>query len=260
MTAKTIRLKGTLKENTNKSFRISTRIYHIINRNTDVEKYPVIISNFNRLEYLQMQVDWLKRCGLQNIHIIDNASTYEPLLKYYKHVPATVYLLDRNIGHEALWRTHIFQRLGKYFHVYTDPDVLPGENTPDDFMYYFKSLLDKYPEIDKVGFGLKYDDIPDHYPKKAEVVKWESAFYADCIERSVYKARIDTTFALYRPGAAFQCWEKTLRTGEPYMIRHMPWYEDPANMNEESVYYREHISKVSTWYKAIEGDNKQYEL
>ena len=255
---KRIQLKATLSENVNKSFRICTRAYHIINRNTEVRKYPVIINNFNRLEWLEQQIDWLCRIGQKNIHIIDNGSTYEPLLKFYKKVHATIYFLDRNVGHEALWRTHIFQRLGKYYHVYTDPDVLPDESTPDDCMFYFKEILDRYPAIKKVGFGLRTDDIPNHYPKKDEVIKWENSLLDNEIEKGLFKSKIDTTFALYRPGAAFQCWEETLRTGTPYLLRHMPWYEDPGNLSVESKYYLENASSASSWYKAVAGENLQY--
>jgi hypothetical protein len=255
---KQVKLKATLSENVNKLFRVETKLYHIIHKNHDVKKYPIIINNFNRLEYLQQQIEWLLKVGQKNIHIIDNASSYEPLLKFYKKAPATIYMLDRNVGHESYWRTHLYQRFGKYYHVYTDPDVLPDANTPDDFMYYFKSLLDKYDNIQKVGFGLRLDDIPDHYPKKKEVIDWETTLYKEEIEPHVYKSKIDTTFALYKPSAFLQCWDTTLRTGAPYMLKHMPWYEDPANENEETKHYINTINAASSWYKTLSGEDDRY--
>lgn len=255
---KQINIKATLTENVNKGFRIETKFYHIIHKHHEVKRYPIIINNFNRLEYLQQQIEWLLRAGQTNLHIIDNASTYEPLLKYYKKVPATIYMLDKNVGHESFWRTHLHQRFGKYYHVYTDPDVLPDENTPTDFMYYFKSLLDKYPTIKKVGFGLRINDLPDHYPKKMEVINWESKMYQHEIEPALYKSKIDTTFALYRPNAFSQCWENTLRTGDPYTLRHMPWYEDPSKLNEETKHYIKTTGVASSWYKTIIGEDKRY--
>lgn len=255
---KQINMKATLTENVNKGFRIKTKFYHIIHKHYEVRRYPIIINNFNRLEYLQQQIEWLLKAGQTNLHIIDNASSYEPLLKYYKKVPATIYMLDKNGGHESFWKTHLHQRFGKYYHVYTDPDVLPDENTPTDFMYYFKSLLDKYPQIQKVGFGLRINDLPDHYPKKMEVINWESKMYENEIEPAVYKSKIDTTFALYRPGAFLQCWENTLRTGDPYTLRHMPWYEDPSKLNEETKHYIKTTGVASSWYKTIMGEDKRY--
>ncbi len=256
---KQINIKATLSENVNKVFRVKTKFYHIIHKHHEVKRYPIIINNFNRLKYLQQQIEWLLKAGQTNLHIIDNASTYEPLLRYYKTVPATVYMLDRNVGHESFWRTHLHQRFGKYYHVYTDPDVLPDESTPTDFMYYFKSLLDKYPTIKKVGFGLRINDLPDYYPKKQEVINWESKMYEDEIEPGVYKSKIDTTFSLYRPGTFLQCWENTLRTGDPYTLRHMPWYEDQSKLNEETKFYMQEATSASSWYSSLKGATEIYE-
>ena len=255
--SKQVKIKATLSENVNKLFRLETKLYHIIIKNNDLKKYPIIINNFNRLEWLQQQIDWLQSVGQKNIHIIDNASTYQPLLNYYKKVPATVYLLDKNVGHESFWKTHLHQRFGKYYHVYTDPDVLPDENTPTDFMSYFKNILDKYPQIQKVGFGLQYNNLPDYYNQKEEVVKWESQFYENPVEPNIYKSKIDTTFAMYRPGAAYQCWGQTLRTGNPYMLCHMPWYEDSNNLSKESQYYLQYVNACSSW---IENDKLDYKI
>lgn len=255
---KQINIKATLSENVNKAFRIKTKLYHIIHKHHDVKRYPIIINNFNRLEYLQQQIEWLLKVGQTNLHIIDNASTYEPLLRYYKTVPATVYMLDKNVGHESFWRTHLVQRFGSYYHVYTDPDVLPDENTPTDFMYHFKDILDRYPAVKKVGFGLHYDNLPDHYVQKEEVIKWEMQFYENAVEPNIYKASIDTTFALYRPGARRQCWDETLRTGDNYMLRHMPWYEDSKNLSAESNYYLQVASAASSWYENSKTGNKIY--
>ncbi|MBC7389868.1 MAG: glycosyltransferase family 2 protein [Opitutaceae bacterium] len=256
---KQINIKATLSENVNKVFRVKTKFYHIIHKHHEVKRYPIIINNFNRLEYLQQQIEWLLKAGQTNLHIVDNGSTYEPLLRYYKTVPATVYKLDRNVGHESFWRTHLHQRFGRYYHVYTDPDVLPDENTPTDFMYYFKSLLDKYPTIKKVGFGLITNDLPDHYSKKEEVITWEKQFTADEIEPGVYRSKIDTTFAMYRPGAFMQCWENTLRTGNPYLLHHKPWYEDPAKADEETRYYMEQATAASSWYNSLKKSSSPYE-
>lgn len=251
--SRTYLLKANLTKKVNTRFRIWTRAYHIIHKNRDVAKFPIIINNFNRLEWLQQQIEWLLSIGQKNIHVIDNASTYSPLLKYYKKMPATVYMLDRNIGHEALWRTHVFQRLGRYYYVYTDPDVLPTEETPDDFMYYFMDVLKRYPQMDKVGFGLKFDDLPDYYPRKKEVIAWEQGLLKKELEPGLFHSKIDTTFALYRPDIAFQNWETTIRCGEPYVLRHKPWYEDFEKLSAESRYYLQRTSNSSSWYAKLKG-------
>lgn len=253
-----IHLKATLSENVNKVFRLQTKWKKFWNRQYEVRNIPVIINNFNRLTYLQQQIQWLADCGHHNIHVIDNASTYAPLLEYYQTIPATVYFLNKNMGHEALWRTHIYDRFAQNYYVYTDPDVLPAANTPTDFMQFFVDVLREHEDKKKVGFGLVYDDLPNHYPKKMEVIQWESKLYDTEITAGLYHSKIDTTFALYRPGAAFQCWEDTIRAGSPYMLRHLPWYEDPNHIDEETGFYIKAASEVSSWYKTVEGKDERY--
>ena len=43
---------------------------------------PILINSFNRLHSLQRLMNWLLRAGYANLHIIDNASSYPPLLRY----------------------------------------------------------------------------------------------------------------------------------------------------------------------------------
>jgi hypothetical protein len=245
------KIKATLSENVNKLFRLESKLKNVFVPKINVLKTPIIINNFNRLEWLAQQVDWLQGLGLKNIHIIDNASTYTPLLEYYKKVKANVYILDKNIGHEALWKTHLFQRFCNNYYVYTDPDVLPYAETKSDFMFYFYDVLQRYPEIKKVGFGLGYIDIPDYYIKKQEVQTWEKQFYINKVEDGLFKSKIDTTFALYRPGASYQCWEETLRSSEPYLLKHMPWYENSNDLPQESRYYLQAASEASSWYSML---------
>ena len=39
-----------------------------------------------------------------------------------------------------------------------------------------------------------------------------------------------------------------LRTGLPYVARHVPWYQDPANLTEDDIYYRDHAdATISNW-------------
>jgi hypothetical protein len=192
-------------------------------------------------------IEWLESAGMKNIYIIDNLSTYPPLLEYYKKTKYTVFKLDRNVGHEALWRTHIFMYFKNQNYIYTDPDILPVEECPKNFIEHFITILTKYPQIDKVGFSLKIDDIPDYYEHKQKVIDWESQFWEKEIENGVFKAKIDTTFALYRANINHQCWEATLRTGFPYMARHLPWYLDKNNLPEWEKFYKKHVSSASSW-------------
>ena len=47
----------------------------------DAKEIPIIINNFNRLTTLRLLTETLTACGYTNIYILDNASTYPPLVR-----------------------------------------------------------------------------------------------------------------------------------------------------------------------------------
>ena len=51
---------------------------------------PIIINNYNRLEMLTKLIHSLESKGYHNLYIIDNQSTYPPLLEYYTRLPYPV--------------------------------------------------------------------------------------------------------------------------------------------------------------------------
>jgi hypothetical protein len=222
----------------------------------NVTDIPVVINNYNRLACLQQQVEWLEQAGMRHIFIIDNESAYPPLLDYYRTTKHTVFLLNRNVGFTALWKTVLFQRFCKDYYIYTDPDIIPVEECPLTAVSFFYELLQKYKTVDKVGFGLEINDVPDHYPLKGKVQKWEAQFWSSPVEPNVYAAPIDTTFALYRPRVAGGSELNALRTGGVYRARHLSWYVDPENLPEEELYYMQHAGSSSSWVSELLGKER----
>lgn len=225
----------------------------------DLKKIPIIINNYNQLDYLKRLIDALEKRGYSNIYIIDNASTYPPLLEYYMHCPYTVYKLKDNLGYLALWKSGLFELFKRDYFVYTDPDVEPVEECPDDFMERFYNLMRKYKYSAKVGFSLRISDLPDCFGNKQKVIEWESKFWKKEAEPNVYKAPIDTTFALHRPFtfSTSREEEKMLRVGEPYTLRHLPWYVDPDNMSENMKYYIEKSQQSTHWTQNMKSDKSK---
>lgn len=213
----------------------------------DYRDIPVIINNFNRLEWLKQLIAWLEKAGMKNIFIIDNVSNYPPLLDYYETTKHTVIKLGANLGYKSVWDTKIHLWFKGLPYIYTDPDVLPLDECPLDVIEHFRNLLCNHKDITKVGFGLKIDDIPDHYIKKQEVLGWETKYWNNKIGKNLYKANIDTTFALYAPNSFGQQWGKTLRTSGKYMLRHLPWYENEDSLSIEEKNYRK-ATIGSSWY------------
>jgi hypothetical protein len=210
---------------------------------------PVFINTRDRVSPLRKLVSWLERAGTQRIVIVDNASTYPPLLDYLERSPHAVVRLKDNLGQTAPWRSNVIH----YFvgtdepYVETDPDVVPDENCPLDAIDHFAELLERYPEVDKVGFGLRIDDLSPRYKHAEAVRRWEQAFWRDEVEPGVFRAPIDTTFALYRPRRLLSM-EPALRTGAPYLARHVPWYANSARPSREQRYYLDHaISGINNW-------------
>jgi hypothetical protein len=189
-------------------------------------------------------VEWLERADCERIFLVDNASSYPPLLDYLERTPHEVIRLPENLGAFALWRS-VLPDLGlEGRFVCSDPDVVPIDECPLDAIDYFGEVLDRYPAYPKAGFGLKIDDLPDHFNMKADVIAWESRFWHRLIAPRLYEAPIDTTFALYR--SAEHAPRFAIRTGFPYLVRHTTWYLDSANLPEEHRYYIEH-ARVTTW-------------
>lgn len=211
------------------------------------ETTPIVINNFNRLTYLKRLVSALESRGYRNIYVIDNCSTYEPLLRFYEESGLRVFRLSRNVGYLSLWTTPIGEQFTGGYYVYTDSDIEPVESCPADFIAHFRDALSAHPGVDKVGFGLKVDDLPATFAMRDEVIRHETGIAGGRADRALYPAPIDTTFALYRPGAAGGFWLRAMRTGAPYVARHLPWYVDTAHPDEEERFYRDTISTSTHW-------------
>lgn len=175
---------------------VLSRIYYSVKHiRINPKNIPIIINNFNRFGYLKRLVASLQKRGYHNIFILDNASTYPPLLEYYeKECTCKIIKLDRNLGHKALYVSGVIKQFNKSYFVYTDPDLeLIGE-CPDDFLSIMLNKMRKHPTIDKIALSLKIDDIPDCYTSKDKVIEWESRFHK-IRKHGMFLADVDTTFA-----------------------------------------------------------------
>lgn len=217
---------------------------------------PLLLISYNRLSYLKQLVSWLENAGYQNIQIVDNASSYPPLLEYLANTPHTVHSMNQNYGHLVVWKSGRFDELIKSQHyVVTDCDVLPAEGCPVDIVERCFEVLERYPGFTKVGPALKIDDIPDHYSLKDKVIDWETPFWAHPLEdATLYEAAIDTTFALYRPGifAGDERWWRAIRLATPYLARHLPWYTDGNAMSDEDLFYQRSLNNFSSQWSITE--------
>ncbi len=225
------------------------RVYDLEPFLQDDSKYleiPIFINSRDRVGTLQSLIDWLLTAGYKNIHVIDNDSTYEPLLSYYVTLlqrGIKIWRLPGNFGHTALWKSQLLNILHvKTPYVYTDSDVVPDENCPKNILATMLATLNTHRYLKKVGLSLHIDDIT--YYNRAYVYDIEEKMQHIRVSEGYFQST-DTTFALYRNIRHYSIRE-AFRTGGNMMARHIPWYYDYDNLPADERYYMEHANSSST--------------
>ena len=229
----------------------------------EIEKndIPVYILNRDRFNPLVNLVESFLKRGYTNVTIIDNDSTYPPLLEWYDTLTdVVVYKHERTPSH--IYRDNIVLNYlaaegiepfatdvnTKWF-VYTDSDIVPLDMVPENFlndMIHFGEVTGAC----KIGLGIKIDDIPDHYALKQMFVEHEQSFWdahkVNVNGTDLHHAPIDTSLSIHRPGSScgWTAAGSALRCGYPYVARHMPFYYDTFNLPEDEEYYMNHFDPV----------------
>lgn len=190
---------------------------------------PIYINCRDRVSTLRDLVAWLERAGHERIVLLDNDSTWEPLIDYLGATPHQVVRLGENLGCRALWDAGLVP--DEWF-VYSDPDLVPIEDCPLDAVCHLRELAERHGAV-KAGLGLYLDDLPASLPCLA----WERSLVSEdrLLEPGVFSSLIDTTFAIYRPSAAFT--PHAIRTGHPYQVRHPSWYLTESQLSDEDRHY-----------------------
>jgi hypothetical protein len=209
---------------------------------------PVFVPVRDRVAPLRRLVAWFEQIGGAELWLLDNQSTYPPLVDYLEASPHHVVPLHRNLWNVAPWLSGLVYEVAHDRHfIVSDPDTVPDESCPSDVFDHLVELLDRYPEVVKAGLGLRIDDLPAHYAHRDDVIAWESQFWTDELEPGVLAADVDTTFAMYRANSHYSI-GPALRTAAPYVVQHLPWYEDSSAPTPEIEFYRLHADPlVSNW-------------
>lgn len=235
-------------------------------RSQDVaqKKIPVFINVRNRLTTTRKLAEQIAELDTTVPILIDNASDWGPLLDWYDTCQFEVIRLDGNHGHYAPW-THtdriprtpdeqaaFIEKYGGPYYVVTDCDLDIG-SCPIDLLKTLAEPFSWGSGIIKSGLSLQIDDLP---PWQTRVKKWESRFWKKPIESdggkvAFYEASIDTTFAMYdvrNPReSALTPRSLAVRSAPPCMARHVPWYLDGENLDQENQHYFATANASNSW-------------
>ena len=225
---------------------------------------PVLIPCFNSPTYTRNMLGQLRILGFRRIVLLDNASTSPDMRHWLNSLndEATVIWLPANYGpHHVIHDLGSFTLLPRYFCI-TDPDLQFNPALPDNFLGDLAALTKRY-NIGKAGFALDIsdyhamrDDLFDVGGRKSSIWDWEAQFWEQPLEPleggdSVYRAQIDTTFALYDKEffdpASSLC---AVRVAGRFTARHLPWYRDRGLPEAEAAIY-ERTQRWSSYQKLL---------
>ena len=211
---------------------------------------PVCIISYNCFTYVKSMVEQLLKYT-SNIVIIDNCSTYPPLIEYLKTVNVKIIRMDRNYGHTVCYRPEVRNIVGNKY-IVTDPDLTLNEKTPSNFIEVLSTLSDTY-KVHKVGLALDItgDLRPD---QKQKISQWESQYWRNRIpheQYELYVAPIDTTFCLVNFNTGMRHdWMTQIRIAGDFTCKHRPWmigWKNELLPGELEYYLQNNIS--TTWLK-----------
>ena len=106
-----------------------------------MKNIPIVILNRDRLYPLMDQVTSLRNKGYNNITVIDNQSTYQPLLDWYKQSGLDVFYNDVTENSCHAFRDLVLMQHPKFieitsnWYVFNDSDIIPLDSVPDNAGY-----------------------------------------------------------------------------------------------------------------------------
>lgn len=163
--------------------------------------------------------------------------------------------MDINYGHKVIWEKGLSNMISPNEpYLVTDNDIIPED---ENFMELLQEGLKKFTDVNKIGLGLRTDDIPQHYPFREKVIEHEEFIRASegffVRDTRFIKALVDTTLAIYRAGCHSYFLKPALRTTAS-LAKHLSWYMTAEEMqNEENKFYYESMKDGSTHWSYMQA-------
>jgi hypothetical protein len=219
-------------------------------------KIPIILNNRNLLTYPKKMLESLTDFDdVGDIIIVDNDSSYEPLLEWYETKPCEIIKTSNN-GHLSPWIIELPNKLSSDFYVVTDSD-LDLSITPKDSLLFLKNKMLEYSEYCKIGLSLSNWEVPQSSPYHNFLKNWAKTNWdVNCVRDGLLlNQKIDTTFAMYHKNKNYR--GHNCATYLPYSVKHIPWeftqeiIDDMKNKNYEYYYYLINSNSSSSYKKFI---------
>ena len=200
--------------------------------------------------------------GVGEIIIVDNNSTYPPLLEWYDTNPCTIVKSNQNYGQYGVWMSGVLNTIESDFYVVSDPD-LDLSLTPKDCLIKLKEKLEKYDDICRIGLSLcnfwnRVEGQCFYY--WLEHMKHEFLDETKLVDEILMGHIVDTTFAMYVKNRSHI--GKSCALDFPYCATHLPWLytnedlNDSYNSNPEFFYYLKTAGYPSSFKRYIDFDNR----
>lgn len=226
-----------------------------------MDKIPCFLIARDRFTCLKNMVEYLVQIPELEVIILDNASTYKPLLDWYTTNPCKIERLTVNYGNFVLWssttavpgheKPNFFEKyncVGSQY-ILSDCDLDLSGIPKEELLPILKEGLRRYPWAIKCGLSLRLDDLPDTELAK-EAKRWEGNNWT-LIDDIYIKAAIDTTFCLCTGVGEQNDFDRCLRVNKPFTARHLTWYYGPQNPPpEDELHYLKNVSRSHNHYSS----------
>ena len=191
---------------------------------------PVFVTSYGRHEMRDRCLASLERFDV-DVTIVDNLTN------------------GNEFRHLAPWGLEL---VPDGYYIVTDEDCAITDECPDNLLEKMQWVLEKWPDIPKVGAGINtanfLDPPPERYRYSYEMERAVENYPMLAID--VRAAPVDTTFAMYRskkwPGIG------GVRLEPPYLIEHLPWLNADYSEEEHRYYSQVPASWARTHSAASE--------
>jgi hypothetical protein len=208
---------------------------------------PIVIICWNNYFFVKNFINQLKKFS-NPIILLDNNSSYKPLLDYYIEIKnelknkIEIRMLEKNYGHNVY--IELSNTLPDIY-LLSDPDLELNKNIPSNFVNQLLNISNKYKSY-KTGSALLLDDKENfidcpNYTGGKNIEDWESQFWVNKINDDnyeLYNASIDTTLCLINKNYINE--NLNIRVAGNFTAKHLPWYKE---------YIKNNISKdeIQNW-------------